>query len=64
MLEVPTTVAFGVCYLGEPLTWRLLLGGALILGASFYVTVRPARRPGPLPAPRAAVSGGPPAGRG
>jgi len=41
MLTPAFGVAFGWMIFGDPITWRMLLGGALILGSGIYLTLRP-----------------------
>lgn len=36
-LSVPLTIAVGIIFLGEPLSWRVLAGGALITGGSLIL---------------------------
>ena len=41
--EVPLVAAFGVIYLGEPVTWRLLAGAALIFASGIGLNLLPAK---------------------
>jgi drug/metabolite transporter (DMT)-like permease len=41
--EVPLVAAFGVLYLGEPLTWRLIVGASLIFGSGTALNLLPAK---------------------
>ena len=42
MIEVLVAATFGVVYLGEPITLRLVCGSGLILGCGFALMVKPA----------------------
>jgi drug/metabolite transporter (DMT)-like permease len=41
--EVPLVACFGVLYLGEPFSWRLLVGALLIFGCGIGLNLVPAR---------------------
>jgi len=41
--EVPLIAAFGVLYLGEPLSWRLIVGASLIFGSGVCLNLLPAK---------------------
>ncbi len=41
--EVPLVAAFGVLYLGEPLSWRLVVGAVLIFGSGTGLNLLPAK---------------------
>lgn len=41
--EVPLVASFGVLYLGEPLSWRLVLGAAFIFGSGTGLNLLPAK---------------------
>jgi drug/metabolite transporter (DMT)-like permease len=41
--EVPLVACFGVIYLGEPFSWRLLVGAVLIFGGGIGLNLIPAR---------------------
>ena len=41
--EVPLVAAFGVIYLGDPLTWRLIAGASLIFASGTGLNLLPAR---------------------
>ena len=41
--EVPLIAAFGVLYLGEPLSWRLIVGASLIFGSGVGLNLLPAK---------------------
>jgi drug/metabolite transporter (DMT)-like permease len=41
--EVPLVAAFGVLYLNEPLSWRLIVGAAFIFGSGTGLNLLPAR---------------------
>jgi len=42
--EVPLIAAFGVLFLGEPLSWRLITGAFLIFGSGVGLNLRPAKK--------------------
>jgi len=42
--EVPLIAAFGVIYLGEPLSWRLMVGACLIFGSGVGFNLLPAKK--------------------
>ena len=42
--EVPLIAAFGVIYLGDPLSWRLVLGASLIFGSGVGLNLLPAKK--------------------
>jgi drug/metabolite transporter (DMT)-like permease len=42
--EVPLASCFGILYLGEPLSWRLLVGALLIIGSGVALSMLPAKR--------------------
>jgi drug/metabolite transporter (DMT)-like permease len=33
------TVLFGICFFGDPVTWRFFLGGAMILGSAIALNI-------------------------
>jgi drug/metabolite transporter (DMT)-like permease len=41
--EVPLIAAFGVLYLGEPLSWRLIVGASFIFGSGVCLNLLPAK---------------------
>ncbi len=41
--EVPLVATFGVLYLGEPLSWRLIVGASLIFGSGVGLNLLPAK---------------------
>lgn len=41
--EVPLIAAFGVLYLGEPLSWRLVIGASLIFGSGTGLNLLPVK---------------------
>jgi drug/metabolite transporter (DMT)-like permease len=41
--EVPLASCFGILYLGEPLGWRLLIGGLLIFGCGVVLSMLPVK---------------------
>ena len=41
--EVPLLALFGVLYLGEPISWRLVVGSVLIFGCGIGLNLLPAK---------------------
>jgi drug/metabolite transporter (DMT)-like permease len=44
-IEVPLVAAFGVLYLGEPASWRLILGALFIFGSAIGLSLCRQARP-------------------
>lgn len=42
-VEVPLVALFGVLYLGEPISWRLIIGSVLIFGCGIGLNLLPAK---------------------
>ena len=51
-LELPLLAAFGVVFLGEPLTWKLISGAGLIMVSGIVLTLKPGAASGVRPPAR------------